>query len=219
MTNRLIKVDRVRSVAEAVALERLGVSMIGVALAPDPRFADDRQVSVEQAAEIRAALTEAAFVALVDEPSFTGADHLQAMAGQFPADARAKLRAKGVGVVQAGIEIAHDDDPGWVFSAYDGDPPELFQVDVLPEYRDSWRFLRDRSPEYADEFQIADLDALTRERPMVLGFDFAPDNAGEIVAAFPAARGVFLTLGARPRRGDVRCFTYESASALIEHLR
>lgn len=66
MTNKLIKVDRVRSVAEAVAVEELGAGLVGVALDEDPRFADRRVVSADLAAEIGRSLSRAKFVVELD---------------------------------------------------------------------------------------------------------------------------------------------------------
>ena len=55
------KVGRVASVAEVVELEALGADLIGLSLTADPRFTDDRIVTVEQAAAIGRALHHAAF--------------------------------------------------------------------------------------------------------------------------------------------------------------
>ena len=47
---------------------------------------------------------------------------------------RAALSDAGVGIVYGNLEIAHDDDPGWIFSAYAGVPDlnaVLFHADVL----------------------------------------------------------------------------------------
>jgi hypothetical protein len=55
---------------------------------------------------------------------------------------RAVLAGAGIGIVYAGIEVAHGDDPSWVFSRYGGVPDlgsALFQVDVLGEYRRTTR--------------------------------------------------------------------------------
>jgi hypothetical protein len=62
-------------------------------------------------------------------------------------------------------------------------------------YTGSWAFLRDESPEFAAEFQIADLDALGRERPLVVGLDFTAGNVREIVAALSRVRGIAVTRG------------------------
>ena len=231
MTNRLINVSRVRSVAEATALEGLGVDLIGVAVDPDPRFDDDRTVTVEEAAAIGARLGRATLIVTLRlgdvAPALrvlgaTGARLVEPVAATIPqAKVRSALREAGVGIVYAGIEISHDDDPSWVFSRY-ADIPDLnatyFHADVLPEYRDSWAFLRDRSPEYPDEFQIGDLEELATTYPMLVGLDFTPDNIQEIVAGVPSARGLAITLADRATRGDARFHTYAEAVRAIEGL-
>lgn len=225
----MIKVDRVRSPDEAAELEAAGADLIGVSPAADPRFHDDRTVTVEQAASIGEALRRATLVAameLAGEPgpvlrtvTAIGARMVQPITGGIPpAAVRATLDDAGVGVVYGTVEISHDDDPGWVFGAYDDVPglrAALFHADVLPEYRDSWAFLRDRAPEFGEDFQIADLDGLGRERPLVVGLDFTPANVREIMAALPGVRGIALTLGGLARRGDVRFHAYGDALAVV----
>lgn len=211
-----------RSAAEAAALERWGANLVGVSIDEDPRFDDDRFVRVEQAAAIGAALRPASLVVamdLADDPqrivelaTSTGAKLVQPVNGVIPALAvRTALSEAGIGIVYGGIEIAHDDDPGWVFSSY-ADVPELnaalFQAEVLPEYRESWAFLRDRAPEYDDEFQIGDLDELAGERPLLVGLDYTADNVREIIAALPRVRGLAFTLAGQARRGDARFHSY-----------
>ncbi|BCJ48663.1 hypothetical protein Asp14428_01380 [Actinoplanes sp. NBRC 14428] len=229
MTNKLIKVDRVRSAREAAEVEELGADLVGVSLGADPRFADDRTVTVEQAAEIGAALARATLVVAMElgrDPervlrtvTAVRAGMVQPLVGTIPpADVREALSGAGVGIVYGGIEIAHDDDPGWIFGEYDDTPDlnaVLFHADVLPEYRQSWAFLRDKAPEFDDEFQIADLDRLARERPLVAGLDFTPENAGEILAALPGLRGIALTLAGQARRGDARFHPYERALEVL----
>jgi hypothetical protein len=229
MTNKLIFVDRAGSAAEAVELERSGADLIGVSLVADPRFFDERTVTAENAALIAKTLQRADLVATMElsaDPgrvlrtvSAVGARMVQPITGAIPpAGVRAALDEAGVGIMYGGIEISHDDDPGWVFGAYADTPglnAALFRADVLPEYRDSWAFLRDKAPEFDEEFQVADLDALARERPMVVGLDFTPGNVAEIMAALPAVRGLALTLGGQARRGDVRFHPYAAALDVV----
>ncbi|MEU4238633.1 hypothetical protein [Actinoplanes sp. NPDC026619] len=233
MTNDLIKVDRVRAADEAVALEKLGADLLGVDLTPDPRFDDGREIPVEQAVGIYAVLERATLVPmmdLADDPDriLRIANSLHARFVQPvgravpPAIVRAALSEAGIGIVYGGVEIAHDDDPGWVFSDYTAEQDlgaSFFQADVLPEYRDSWAFLRDRAPEYEDEFQIADLDQLASEYPLVVGFDFTPGNVREILGALPRVRGLVLTLGDHARRGGVRFHSYLDTIDTLQVLR
>lgn len=233
MTNELVKVDRVRSVNEAAAVEELGAGLIGVALDPDPRFADERTVSMDLAGAIGKSLSRARFVIELDfraDPvsagrmaQAVGADLVQPITGAIPPpEVRAALRRAGVGIVYAGIEIAHDDDPSWVLSRY-ADTPELnaalFQVDVLPEYRNAWEFLRDESPEYEDEFQIEDLNQLGRTHALVASLNFTPQNVTEIVATLPGIRGIALTLADDATRVDLHFIRYEAALEVLRALR
>ncbi|MBL7257244.1 hypothetical protein [Paractinoplanes lichenicola] len=233
MTNDLIKVDRIRSADEAVALEKAGVALLGVDLTPDPRFADNREITVEQADEIGRRLSTAALVPVLDlndDPArvLRIAQAVRAPLVRSarravpPADVRARLSDAGIGIVFGGIEIAHDDDPGWILSDFtDEENLEVayFQADVLPEYSGSWSFLRDRSPEYEDEFQIADLNDLAAAHPLLIGLDFTPDNVHEIVGALPQVSGLLFTLAESARHGGVRFHSYAETLNTLQALR
>ncbi|SCE66530.1 hypothetical protein GA0074695_0149 [Micromonospora viridifaciens] len=233
MTMKLIKVDRVRSVAEAVAVEELGAGMVGVALDADPRFADERAVPVDLAGEIGKALSRAKFVVEVDfrddpvdalrRAEALRPDLVQPITGAIPpGDVRAALSRAGIGIVYGGIEIAHDDDPTWTLSRYPDTPAlgaALFQVDVLPECRNSWEFLRDESPEFEDEFQLDDLNELGRTHELVASLNFTPRNAPEIVAALPGVRGVALALADHATRQDLHFLRYDAALEVLRALQ
>ncbi|WP_328459450.1 hypothetical protein OHA21_27140 [Actinoplanes sp. NBC_00393] len=233
MKNKFIKVDRVASTAEASALEALGVGIISVDLDLDARFSDQRTVTADQAAEIRATLRGATFAVAIDltaDPAelvhrarLAGASLIQGLTNAVPQyPVRAALRDAGIGIVYAGIEISHDDDPGWVFSAQDGAEDlnaAFYQVDVLPEYQDSWAFLRDQSPEYENEFQIEDLDELAGSRPLIAGLDLRPDNVAEIEHRLSRVRGLVLTLADRAVRTDVHFRSFAEAIAVLKAVR
>ena len=104
--------DRVRSTGEAAALEAAGADLIGVSLVADPRFHDDRTVTVEQASAIGTALQRATLVAtmeLAGEPgpvlrtvTAAGAGMVQPITGAVPpAGVRAALSEAGVGISPA----------------------------------------------------------------------------------------------------------------------
>lgn len=233
MTIKLIKVDRVCSVSEAVTVEEFGSRMVGVALDADPRFADERAVPVELAGEIGKALSRAKFLLEVDfrddpidalrRAEALQPDLVQPITGAVPpADVRAALSRAGIGIVYAGIEIAHDDDPSWVLSRYTDTPDlgaALFQVDVLPEYRNSWEFLRDESPEFEDEFQLDDLNALGRTHQLVASLNFTPQNVPEIIAALPGVHGVALTLADHATRQDLHFLRHDAALEVLRALQ
>jgi hypothetical protein len=152
----LIKVDRVRSAAEAAGLEALGADLIGVSLTADPRFYDDRAVTVEQAAAIGGALQPATLVTAIE-------------LGKDPDRVLRTVAATRAGMVQP--------------------------------------------------ITGADLDELGRERPIVVGLDFTPDNVREIVAALPSVRGIALTLAEQGRRSDARFHRYADAVRVLSAFR
>jgi hypothetical protein len=233
MTSKTIKVDRVASADEAIALETAGADIIGVDLDRDLRFADDRTLALASIAEIRESLRQAHLAVAMNlhaDPADvvrlatrTGADMVQPiMIAIPPSPVRAALRDAGLGIVYAGVDISHDEDPSWIFGAHDDEPnlnATLFQADVLPEYRNSWAFLRDSSPEYPEEFQIADLDELARGRPLLANLDTTPDNILEILERLPSIHGLALVLGEHPTRGDVRHHSFPAAIALLNAVR
>lgn len=233
MTNTLIKVGRLCSIDEAVSVEELGAGLISVALDADPRFADERTIPVDLAIAIRKSLRRAGLVVELDfrdDPvhalriaQAVGADLVQPITGAIPPpDVRAELIGAGVGIVYAGIEIAHDDDPSWIFSRY-ADTPDLnaayFQVDVLPEYRDAWAVLRDESPRYEDEFQIEDLNQLGQTHNLLTSLNFTSQNVTEIVTALPAVRGIALTVADHATRDDLHFLRYEEILEVLDALR
>jgi hypothetical protein len=79
--------------------------------------------------------------------------------------------------------------------------------------------LRDRSPEFEEEFQIHDLDNLATEWPLVVGLNFTPTNVREILHALPHVRGVVLTLAERTRRDGVRLHSYIDTLNTLQALR
>ncbi|MFI1995442.1 hypothetical protein [Actinoplanes sp. NPDC020271] len=233
MTNKIIKVDRVQSASEAAALEARGVTMIAVDLAVNARFADHRTLTVGQAVEVTAAVRAATVVAAMDlsndEPDRliaaarrVGASLVQPLVNAVPPHAvRSALRAAHLGIVYAGIEVSHDDDPSWVFSGHDDYPDlnaTLFQVDVFSEYRDAWQFLRDESPEYPEEFQIDDLNGLAGGRPILATLDFTPANIGEILAKLPRIAGITIVLADQTSRTDLHFHSYPDALSTLAAL-
>jgi phosphoribosylanthranilate isomerase len=96
-------VDRVRSAHETRTVKELGAGLVGVHLATDPRFADDRAVTVLEAAGIGRSLRRAGLVLVMElrdaervreVVAETGATLVQPIIGTVPPEeVRAALRA------------------------------------------------------------------------------------------------------------------------------
>ena len=64
--NKIIKVDRVQSVSEAIQLEKVGANIIGVSLSKNARFNDNRNITLNTAFSIGQSLTNAKYAIEVD---------------------------------------------------------------------------------------------------------------------------------------------------------
>lgn len=231
--NKIVKIDRIGSTTEAEAFAALGTDLLTVCLDPDPRFADDRTVTTQAATAIRSACGGSRMVAALDlreRPEralevavAVGANFVQPINYEIPPlDLRRELLRAGIGIVYSNIEVAHDDDPSWILSRF-ADVPELgaayLHLDLLPEYRDSWAFLRDSSPEYDEELQIQDINGLADDHDLLIGLNFTAENLPQILAAMPGIAGIALTLGDRPNRDDVHHTDPATAFEVVNALR
>lgn len=205
----LIKVHRVCSLEEAKRFETLGVNLIGVSLAEDKHFSDERMVQVDLAVNLARHFTQAQLV--VEPPHEISGDEIVALAKktgarwlQIPVFAapdstvRTALTKNGIGLILSRLTAEEDMDPSWILGpATDlGDPsPDLIEVEIIPLLTDSWRFLTEESPRYPDELQVKDIECLASESPLLLSVDFTPGNVAAVRGAIPSAQGLSFTLG------------------------
>jgi len=240
MTDRaapMVKVQRVSSVAEARRFEELGADVIGIALRPEHGgrlFDDARALSSEAAEQIGKSLSRARLAlalpdqadgpAVLDLARRMGAAYVEVPAFDLPGpEFRASLAAAGLGLIVSRVTASHDDDPGWLLTPVTelADPNLAWvEVELLAEHDNAWRFLTEASPAYPDELQLADIDALARESPLLVSINAEPATASAILAALPSCRGLSVTLGTlAPGRHDVHVHTPDQAAALLGALR
>ena len=219
----IIEVDRVSSVEEAVAFRDAGATLIGVALSPDPRFEDDRFVSLEVAKAIEKAIAPAQLVGIVpnyfyDEgtegrariervltlkPSF-----VHVYRGGLHDEFIPAFRAAGISVIQDGavLDSSHgafidpNDPASWVRKQA-GDPAReavFHHLDVLSDLADDpWVVLNGLALDWPEEIpQVADITACCRDLPLLLSLmEVGADTISAYTRAFPDARGFFARLG------------------------
>lgn len=164
--NKLIKkVGRVKSIAEATMLEEIGANLIGVSLSDNFKFDDERIVTEEIALSIRKVLKKAKIfgeisidndishiIKLVKRLDF---NYIQPVGQSIPSlELREELFKENIGIIYSNIEVSHDEDPSWILSRYLDEKnlnASFFQLDLLPEYENSWQFLTKESPKYPEE--------------------------------------------------------------------
>lgn len=205
----LYKVHRVMTPDEASHFEALGAELIGVSMAEDDHFADDRTVDADTVAEIERKLIRAELI--VEPPrdrpdnevaslaNELGAKWIQSPFFAAPSSAtRARLAGDDIGLIVSRVAADEDMDPSWVLTPIRdlGEPsPDLIEIEVVPLLANSWRVITEESPQYPEELQVEDIDDLARQAPLLVSADFTLDNVQDIENSIPHARGLSLTLG------------------------
>ena len=232
MSMLLKKIDRVKSVEEAVELQRLGVDLIGISLSEKFIFDDNRVVKIDMAIAIRGKLKKSKLVGEVSvgqglrEVIFLieeiGLDYVQLVEYVLPSiEFRQELERRGVGIIYSGISVSYDDDPAWILSKYENVSDlnaAFYHLDLLGDMENSWNFLKQESPQYIDEFQIDDIDKIGEGFPLLITLDYTVDNVCEIADRISTARGISMTLGESPKRNNIHCFTYSSVLDVLANV-
>lgn len=229
---KIIKVDRVKSVTEAKELEELGADFITVSLSKDLRFDDDRSIdfanaiSIKNCLKISKCIGEFFFEENYYEPiqliKEVGFEYVQFSGHKIPpADFIRHLKSQGIEIICSGITASHDDDPSWILSHFleQGElSSAYFQLDLLPEYKNAWEFLKNESPEYPEELQIEDIDQLAQDNKLLITLDYAPHNVLDVISYFANIKGISMILG-NSLIEDLHCFDYSEVLVLLRKIK
>lgn len=226
------KVDGVKSIAEALELQKLGVDLIGVSINSNLIFGDDVIVDKQIIIAIKGGLEqsklvgcismnfeEEAMLALIDEVGF---QYIQFIGLILPSIYfRKELGKRKIRVIYSGIMASYDDDPSWILSRYE-DESDLnvlyYHVDLLGYVEDSWDFWKNISPQYKDQLQIADINELALKFPLLITLDFSVENIHQIIDQIPTVKGISMMITEEFERNDVHFFSYSSVIAILEEL-
>jgi hypothetical protein len=228
----LKKADRVKTVEEAEELQSLGVDFIGISLHSNLWFTDDRCVGKEEAIKIRKVLFRSKLIGeVVVEDDFNktlslidgiGLDYVQTnFSTPFSAECRNELKNRGVGIIYAGIDASHDDDPAWILGDYI-DNSELgisfFQIDIFGDMKYAWIYLSERTPEFPDDIQISEIEEIGSKVPIIITLDFSVDNVLEILNRMSTAKGICMTIAEGTTRNDIHYFDYAAVVEMAKKL-
>jgi len=233
MNKLLKKVDRIKSVQEAVELQYLGVDLIGVSLNQDMRFSDDRCINMDLVINVKKELTSAKLVgeiivgkdftqtlSLIDEINF---DYVQVTENLIPPiEFRRELIKRQVGIIYAGIEATYDDDPSWILSGFKNKSElneAFFQIDLLGNIKNSWDSFCRESPQYPEELQIDDIEEIGKEFPLFIALDYNENNVLEIINRLPSIKGISMVLGKCTNICNIHCFEYASVIEVMGKLK
>ena len=233
MNNLIKKVGRVKSVSEAVTLEKLGANLIGFSLSDNFKFEDERVVTEETVLLIQKVLKKAKIfgeifiensdiydiVKLAKKLNF---DYIQPVGQTIPSlTLQETLFKENIGIIYSNIEVSHDEDPTWILSRYQDEKlnASFFQIDLLPEYQNSWQFLTVESPKYPEEIQIQDISELGIDNSLLLTLNFDTNNIFKILNRITSIKGIGLEIGDNPKRDDFHYFKYSEVIEILSKLQ
>jgi hypothetical protein len=226
------KVDRVSTIEEAIKLEDFGVEIIGISLSQDQKFNDSRVLSEESAIEIIEVLKSSKSVAeifikddlnkTIDLIEKLEIDYVQPVGNQIPSiEFRKELSKREIGIIYSNIEASYDDDPSWILGRFldeDNLNSSYYQIDLLGDMENSWKFFKEECPKYPEELQIDDINDLAKEHPLLITLDYSPDNVLEIINFMPNIKGLTMVLGNNSHRNDIHYFQYPEVLNILDKL-
>jgi hypothetical protein len=232
MTTVLKKVDRVKSVQEAIELQDLGIDFIGISLSNDSWFTDNRCVEKDIVIEIRKALFKSKLIGeVIVEDDFyktlslidgMDLDYIQIIGKHFPSPEFMKeLKNRNIGLIYGGIDASYEDDPSWILSDYMNASelnPAFFQLDLLGDIENSWKHLTEDAREFASELQIEDIEEIGRKSPIIITLDYTVHNVLEIMCRMPTIRGICMTISEGSSRNDIHFFSYSSVIEIAKQI-
>lgn len=233
MTRLIKKIDRVKSIDEAIMMEQLGANIIGVSLANNLKFDDDRIITEEVVLAIKKVLKKAKLVGeiiisndlsnMIKLIKKIGLDYIQPIGSNLPSlEFREALLKEGIGIIYSNIEVSHDDDSSWILSRFLDENKlnaSFFQIDLLPEYDNSWEFFKFESPQYLEEIQIEDINLLGNQYPLLIVLDYTPDNVKDILIRMDSIKGITMEMGNNPTRNDFHYFECSEVVKILEELK
>ena len=229
MKNKIIKVDRIKTINEAIELQNAGVDLLSISLSKNQWFNDERFVTNKIAQSIKKELTKSKLVIevgntydsinIIDEIKDIGADYIQISKHNLPTiDFLTNAKKSNINIIYAGVTASYEDDPNWLLSGY-LDLIDInisyFQIDLLGDIENSWDFFSKESPNFSEELQIEDIDSISQKHPILVTIDFKPDTVIEIIDKMNNIKGIYMTLGESSMKDDFHYFSYQSILDIV----
>lgn len=235
-----VMVHRVRTSEEVDRFVQLGVDYVGFHVDddvvynfdPDPLYADDRYLLLDDLPDLAAHLGGASGMAQIGADQWS-AELPAALAGDgitaihVPArqpldpDIAAACTAAGLQLVIGDVALDPEDAP--MLAERTAVPPgtALLEVQLFPSYGDAWHYLDAVSERHApDSVTFADIEAIAARVPLFLALNVTPGNAAAIVNRLAASkvRGLSFTL-AGTQLGSAHTYDVDQAVEAIQAIR
>jgi hypothetical protein len=227
--NKVIKIDRVNSIEEALELESLGVQIICVELDPIYTFYDRRKISLDMAHEIRHSLKKSALCCEFLDISKYSFDTIKSLNCKYiqcsrfsiiREDIRQDLASGKIGIIYSDFNISYDHDASWIMIRFEDENPEtlnasFYDIDLINDFEKSWDFLVNECPKHSELLQVREINELASSYPILVSIDYSIDNITEILNTISNMKGMSFRLGENPQRNDVRCISYYKLIELL----
>lgn len=229
---KIIKIDRIKNIKEALELQNLGVDIICVSLCDNPMYRDDRIISIRRAIKIREKVDKCVYVGefFVQENykeilrviSKIGFDMIQISTHLLPPiEFVEQLNSMDIKIIWAGITPSNDTDKSWILMRYEEyfRFEHFFQLDLLGDLYNAWNHLKLETPKYPDyELQISEICELAKEHNIFVTIDFTKENIIEILHSLYSIKGITIPISKSTNRNDVHFFYYHEVIELLRHM-
>jgi hypothetical protein len=230
---KVIKVDRVSSVEEALELESLGVQIICVEIDPIYTFHDKRKISLDIAYEIRNSLKKSALCCEFLDISKYSFDALKDLNCKYiqcsrfsiiREDIRQALANEQMGIIYSDFNISYDHDVSWIMIRFEDENLEtlnasFYDIDLINDFENSWDFFVNECPKHSELLQVYEINELASSYPVLVSIDYSADNISEILNTISNMKGMSFRLGENPTRNDVRCISYPELIKILIFLQ
>jgi hypothetical protein len=223
----IIKVDRVRSVQEALELQDLGVQIICTVIDPIYNFSDDRDISLEISKDIGKSLKKSELCCEINisRQSINFLKEINCKYVQISSHKiidikmRQALEGEGIGIIYSEPNISYDSDPSWVMLPFEDEEnlnASFYNIDLLADIEDSWNFFFRECPNYPDELlQVKEINEISSHYPILIGLDYSISNIKEIINLIPNAKGINFRIGNKAIFQDVHCIPYSNLVQIL----
>lgn len=219
-----LKVERVKSINEALALEKLGVNFIVVSLVTDKRFSDDRSISIKEAEKIKASIQPNTMFAIeIDNFSnfdyiknILQPDYIQVLDQNFLSEILTTKDMKNVNIIFGSLIISCDDNIDWIIpETCEGFNNITYQLDILGDYDNAWENLTKECGKYPDDLTLKDIQIFSEKEATYVSTDITPKNFKEVLTALPNVKGFTFTLGDKVNFNTFHFIKYDDLLDLL----
>lgn len=149
-----------------------------------------------------------------------GFDYIQLSASNIlPNEMYEELKLQKIGLIYSDLECSYDSDPSWVLGGLHNVKFDFAQIDILPDVIDSWTFLKEKCPDFPNELQVSDVNAIADNNPLLITTDLSAQNIGEIFDSLSNIKGVAFVLGENLTRNDFHYFSYYEVIEILERIQ